>query len=357
MPEMVDGDWNLGYSATKLHPGADLLFGRQPSGIYCLSEPEVSFSDADKGDGDLPGEDGIRMGRDYQRSATVTFELGVDGVDRAVDGHGDDRPWAGGSLIGVWPYATRPPGLPGGGNSAPTVREPYRWSADGVDMLRQAWRADSVRDRAGGVAWLRHTTVGGRTRMLYGRPRKFAVGHSRLTRQGYTPVVCDFVSIDDRFYDATESAQDLWGLRWVGVPGRPGRPADAGPGVTDSKTTAVIKQKGRVATHPYVRVYGPCKNPKVTLVGVWEAQLSLELKSTSEYVQIDPRPFARSVMHYKSGSSSSVADKLTRSSPRLAEMVIPPGQWTAKLAYTNAAVTTTTGPRVEIRWRDAYTWW
>ncbi|MGV9509283.1 hypothetical protein ACWDQZ_27160 [Streptomyces tendae] len=355
MPEMVDGDWSLGYSATKIHPGADLLFGRQSSGIYCLSEPEVKFSDGDFGDADLPGEDGIRMGRDYQRSATVTFELGVDGVDRAVDRHGDMQPWAGGPLIGAWPTATRPPEL--GGSVRTTVRKPYQWSSDGVDMLRQAWRADSVRGRAGGVAWLRHTTVGGRTRMLYGRPRKFAVGSSRLTRQGYTPVVCDFVTIDDRFYDATESVAELWALRWLGMPGRPGRPADAGPGLNDSRKTAVIKQKGRVATYPYVRVYGPCKNPKLTLVGLWEVQLSLEIKSTSDYVQIDPRPFARSVMFYKGGSSSSVADKLTRSSPRLAEMFIPPGQWTAKLSYATASVPTTTGPRMEIFWRDAYAWW
>ncbi|MFF8679380.1 hypothetical protein ACF07F_15870 [Streptomyces sp. NPDC015237] len=100
------------------------------------------------------------------------------------------------------------------------------------------------------MAWLQHTTVGGRTRMLYGRLRKFAVGHSRLTRQGYTPVVAEFVAIDDRFYDATESREELWDIRWLGMPGRPGRPADAGPGLTDSRKTALIKQRGRMATYP-----------------------------------------------------------------------------------------------------------
>ncbi|GAA5071049.1 hypothetical protein [Streptomyces similanensis] len=348
MTDWRDGEWRLGYSATSIHPGADLLFGREDSGIYCLNEPSVAFSDGDVADAELPGEDGVRMGRDYQRSMTVTFDLGVDGVDRPVDRHGDMRPWAGGFKIGEWRTLYPVPGMPA---KRPTG-DPYQWGSDGVDLLRQAWRADAVRGRAGGVAWLRRMSAG-RARMVYGRPRKFAVGKSDLTRQGYTPVVAEFVAIDDRFYDDTESSEELYDRVYQKPQPRPGRPA---VGRFESKKTAKIAQKGRVATHPYLKIHGPCKNPKVTFAGLWAVQLSMEIKG-GEYVQIDPRPWARSVMHYKGSSSSSVADRLTRSSPRLAEMLIPPGSWTASLSASSPSGPTIGGPLVEIIWRNAFAWW
>jgi hypothetical protein len=40
---MRDGEWLLGYSPHDNYPGASLTFGRESSGIYCLTEPDVSF--------------------------------------------------------------------------------------------------------------------------------------------------------------------------------------------------------------------------------------------------------------------------------------------------------------------------
>jgi hypothetical protein len=349
---MRDGEWLLGYSPHDNYPGASLTFGRESSGIYCLTEPDVSFADADVGDATLPGEDGIRLGRDYQRNATVTFELGVDGVDGPVDRHWPMRPWTRGERVGDWTDIEMAMALYKKQDQGPAV-----WGSDGVDLLRQVWRGDSVRARSGRVGWLIHHSAG-RSRQLYGRPRKFAVSHSRLTRQGYTPVVADFVAVDDRFYDQTEKHVELWDYLMHGRPPRPGRRGDLSEfWQHPSNKSATVPQLGKTTTFPYIVIHGPCKNPKVTFTpDLWSVQLSMTIAS-GDYVTIDPRPWSRQVTHTKGSSTSSVADKLTRHSPRLAEMYLPPGYWSATLSYTRSSDVKWDGPRVEINWRDAFTWW
>ncbi|MGY1502896.1 hypothetical protein ACW4TU_41080 [Streptomyces sp. QTS52] len=349
---MRDGDWHLGYNAADNLPGAALTFGRRASGIYCLAEPDVSFSDPQVGDAALPGEDGIRLGRDYQRQTTVTFELGVDGVDGPVDRHWPMRPWARGARIGDWSdselvmaYAHKRGG-------------PWDWGSEGVDLLRQVWRADAIRMKSTRVSWLLHRTAG-RTRRMYGRPRKLAVSHSRLTRQGYTPVVAEFVAVDDRFYDETEKSEELWDFYLGGRPSRPWRPVlnDGQAYFNTSRKTASVKQLGRLPTYPVIVIHGPCKNPRVMLTpNLWAVQLAMTI-GADDHVTIDPRPFARTVIHTRGSATASVADKLTRASPRMGAMAIPPGYWTAVLGYTRSSAKYLDGPRVEIKWRDAYGWW
>jgi hypothetical protein len=343
-----DGDWYLGYYDYDNYPGAALTFGRMSSGMYTLSEPDIAFADPEVADANLPGEDGVRMGRDYQRSAVVTFEIGVDGVDKLVDRHWPMRPWSRGARIGDWSDTELVAAL-FKKNQGPAERV-----LDGVDMMRQVWRADAIRGKAGRVSWLTHRTAG-RTRRLYGRPRKFAVSHSRLADQGYVPVVADFVAIDDRFYDDTEKEASLYDHLFVTLPSRPGRYMPP-VGLGSQKSTG-IKQLGKTITHPYIEIHGPCKNPKITLgPDLWAVQVNVTIDE-GDYVQIDARPWIRTVTHYKDGSSKSVADKLTRASPLLRNMFIPPGYWTASLSYTKSTTRAFAGPRVRIAWRDAFTWW
>ncbi|MEU6460343.1 hypothetical protein [Streptomyces sp. NPDC046976] len=347
---MRDGDWLLGYSSYDNYPGASLTFGREDSGLYCLGEPDVSFGDMDLADAPLPGEDGIRMGRDYQRNATVTFELGVDGNAGPVDLHWPMRPWKSGNPVGGW--ASTEAVL-----AAWNKRDqgPYQWGLDGLNMLRQVWRADALRGGAGRAGWLVHGTAG-RTRQLYGRPRKFAVSHSRLSRQGYTPVVCEFAAVDDRFYEQEEKDVELYDHRLGVQPPRPGRTSGAG-WTFDSKKSATFQQKGTENTYPYIQFYGPCKNPKLTVgPSLWAVQLSVSI-AAGDHVTIDARPWMRTAIHYQGATSKSVADKLTRSSPRLSQMFIPPGYWSASMSFSALGSHVITGPRLRMAWRDAYSWW
>ncbi|MGW7090112.1 hypothetical protein ACWGH2_42385 [Streptomyces sp. NPDC054871] len=351
---MRDGEWYLGYYSYDDHHGAALTFGRQDSGIYCLAEPEIKFSDPEVGDQALPGEDGIRLGRDYQRQAIVTFELGVDTVDAPVDRHWPAPYWmVAGSRVGDW--TDSPIALP----ELKKKGTPWEWNQEGVSMLRQVWRGDSIRLKPTRVAWLLHKSAG-RTRRLYGRPRKFEIAHSRLTRQGYTPVLAEFVALDDRFYDDEEQLAEMWDLYRRGrkpVPGRPSWPGMPEWLFQPTKKSVVLRVAGRLPTYPVIVINGPCKDPKVSLTRGWSVQLATTLKK-DEFVTIDARPWARTVIRTTaSGTTSSVADKLTRASARLGAMSLPPGLWAATLSYTRSSDVFNSGPRVQIKWRNAHAWW
>jgi hypothetical protein len=236
--------------------------------------------------------------------------------------------------------------------------DPEERVSEGVDMLRTVWDADGIRRRSTRVAWLLHRRAG-RTRRLIGRPRKLEVAHSRLERQGYVPCVADFVSVDGRFYDEVEKTVSMWDYYLGSRPTRPGRPwwAPIGGGVVvPSRKSVVVEQRGRLATHPVITIHGPCKDPKVSFSALWSVQLAMTIADGAS-VTIDPRSWARTVIRTSGGTTASVADKLTRASPRLAEMTIPPGAWTASLSYTRSSTKNMDGPKVDIRWRDAYAWW
>ncbi|MFE0058654.1 hypothetical protein [Streptomyces sp. NPDC059003] len=350
---MRNGEWYLGYYSYNDTPGAALRFGTHASGLYFLSEPEVKFADPDVGDQALPGEDGTRLGRDYQRTANVTFEIGVDAVDAPVDRHFPR------------PYWMLTHGRIGDWDDNPLYLEFLKkqgtraeWVQNGVGMLRQVWRADAIRMRPTRVAWLLHKS-GGRVRRLYGRPRKFDVAHTRFASRGYVPVIAEFQALDDRFYDDEEQVEEMWDMSGFNIPWRPGRPWGdiLPPWMTQPvRKSVVVRHAGRIATQPVIVIKGPCKSPKVTFRDLWSVHLNMTIRE-GESVEIDTRPFSRTVLlTKKGGAESSVADKLTRSSPRLADMTIPPGIWRASLSYSRLDKRGP-GPRVQIRWRNAHTWW
>ncbi|MEU6632815.1 hypothetical protein ABZ905_31715 [Streptomyces parvus] len=350
---MADGDLHLAYSSYNSLPGSDLTFGRVESGIYCLTKPAVTFGDPEIGDQDLPGEDGVRMGRDYQRSASVTLELGVDTVDYpAVRWYPPTMLGGTGRLIGSW---SKNPMLLELLKNAGGTRE--SWNVDAVAMLRQVWRADSLRRNAGRVAALTYTRAG-RSRRLYGRPRNFEIGSERFTAQGYTPVIAKFTAVDDRFYSATAKEEELWDYYRLSLSSRPGRPSWPPPPINEVRRTATLSLSGDLPVHPSITIYGPCTNPKVTIVGQWSVQLALTLK-VDESVVISAQPWARTVTKYTASGTSagSVADKLTRASPRLANMTLPPGRLQAQLSHSKTGLTPRQGPRVKIAWRDAFGSW
>lgn len=349
---MPDGDLRLVYASYESLPGAALTFGRVSSGIYTLKQPVVTFADPEIGDQPMPGEDGVRQGRDYQRAASVTLELGVDTVDApAVRKYPAGLVAAPGQIIGDWPDSPLQLAILKRQGTSES------WNREALDMLRQVWRADSLRGGPGRLGYLSRT-AGGRTRRLYGRPRDFGIGSEDLTPQGYTPVAAKFTAIDDRFYDGTAKTEELWDYYLGSAPPRPGRPSwGDNPPWSTSKRTAELVVAGRLPTHPAITIYGPCINPKVTINGLWAVQLTLTLMA-GEYVTINAYPWARTVTKWSAnGSTMSVADKLTRASPRLANMTLVPGRLQAQLSYSPVTTQRFQGPRVKIQWRDAYAYW
>lgn len=306
-----EGEWNLSYGANGVLPGASFTFGTIESGYYLLDPYEITYGETDAGDVPMPQEDGVRLGQDYRGQATITFEVGVDTVD-----------------------------------DSPTILGRHGANLGAVSTMLQAWDAEAVRRRFATPAVLR-TTQGGRARRFYGRPRKPAPAGSRLTRQGYTPVVCTFVCVDSTAYDDVEQnvriglvPPDHHGL--VGPLTTPLTMTGEGSG----KVAGEVTVGGTKPAWPVITINGPITNPVCDIVGRWKAGLDMTL-GVGERVVIDPRPWVRTVMR---NGNASVAGLLTRGTPRLKDMKLPLGRQDFVLRGTDA----TGSAFMTVAWRDAY---
>ncbi|MGW3627868.1 hypothetical protein [Streptomyces sp. NPDC000880] len=308
---LAEGEWNLQYGANGIHPGADFTFGSFRSGYDLLEPYEITYGDPDTGDVPLPREDGIRLGQDWHSAATVTFEVGVDTVDDAATGLGRH-----GANLGA------------------------------VSTMVQAWDAEAVRRRFGTPAVLR-TIQGGRARRFYGRPRKCAPTGSKLTRQGYTPVVANFACVDDTAYDDVEQSirVDLIPAPHRGLVGPLTTPLTM-TGTGASKVPGEVMIGGTKPTWPVITIYGPISQPVCEVVSRWKVSLNLSL-GQGERVTIDPRPWVRTVLRNGSGN---VAGTLYRSSPLLEGLRLPVGRQDFVLRGSDSSGLS----YMTVAWRDAF---
>ncbi|GGW95305.1 hypothetical protein [Streptomyces noursei] len=308
---LAEGEWNLSYGSNGIHPGANFTFGSIRSGYYLLEPYEIAHGETDTGDTPLPRADGIRFGQDYRSAATITFEIGVDAVDDAT-----------------------------------TQRARHGANLNRLSVMGQAWDAEALRRRFATPAVL-STVQGGRGRRFYGRPRKWAPAGSKLTRQGYTPVVATFACQDATAYDEVEQRTrvDIAPPPHRGLVGPLTTPLTM-TGESSGKVAGVVMVGGTRPTWPLITIYGPITQPVCEVVGRWKVSLDLTL-GEGEQIVIDPRPWARTVLR---NGSASVAGSLYRGSPRLEEMRLPIGRQDFVLRGTDLTGTA----YMTIAWRDAY---
>ena len=77
-----------------------------------------------------------------------------------------------------------------------------------LGQLMTSWRARSVRSTPGALSVLRYTR-GGRTRRVYGRPRRFEYDPNRTLRNGMLTASAEFVSVDPWHYDDVASTAEI----------------------------------------------------------------------------------------------------------------------------------------------------
>lgn len=242
---------------------------------WFVQDVEVGEADGTSNDAAIPRQDGQRFGRDFRTGRVITFEIVIMS-----------------------------------GNGAQALTD--------LATINTAWLGDSVRATPGAVSVL-SMTRGGRTRRVYGRPRRFAVASER-TLGGHFSIVCDFQCVDHLFYGDAElstvigmSAPSIGGL--VGPLIGPIDAESAGEGVQS------LFVGGTIPGWLTMRIKGPIVDPIVELVGHWSAQLKVTLPS-DDYVVIDPSPWNRAVRRAGGGNLSGA---FTASSRRLSQMRIPPG--------------------------------
>ncbi|WP_328491178.1 hypothetical protein [Streptomyces zaomyceticus] len=324
---LAEGEWNLWHGSYGMFAGTDFTFGTVRTGCYLIEPYEITLGDSDVGDMALPRNDGLRFGRDRRAANKITFELGVDSV---------------------------------GSGSTRLARHAANLSK--LSQFAQAWDAEALRLRYGHSAVL-STTQGGRSRRFYGRPRRWAAAGSRLTRQGYTPVVAEFQAVDDTAYDDVEQVERV-PLRWAVKPGgirgpvigpiwnggirNPGYWPSPGPtpGWPPVHLPGHVVNRGTKPTWPVITIYGQITNPVVKLSGRWTVTLDLAIKA-GEAVTIDTRPWIATVTK----GSASVAGLIRRGSPRLDQMRMPPGNCVFDLDGVGAP-----NAYMNVAWRDAYSY-
>ncbi len=255
----------------------------------------------DTPDSSLPNEDGIKFGQDYYTGMILGFS------------------------VNVW--------------------HRYHQVYDNIGKFKSVWRNPKLRQTSNAVTALRMCR-GGRTRVVYGRPREFKETYGEVER-GWSPIDCNFQCVDEKFYDDEVKTQRI-GIENPPVNGLT-FPATAPfrlQQFRESYTTVHIG--GDLPTWPLFEIYGPCVNPVIQFDNDWTLTLLVGLDHT-QYITIDPRPWRR--MTLKNGVvADNISGAYTQDSPVMREMQITPGQHTILFSAVDPSLTS----YINVSWRSAY---
>lgn len=277
-------------------------FGGNPLNIltdYLVENVDFGDPDITIQDTNLPLEDGAVFGRDYKRGRTITFTMNIITSGSATEA---------------------------------------------LSLLSAAWDNENIRRNPGATSilrWNRH----GRTSRVYGRPRRFAPVTGKVDR-GWVPVLCDFRTIDHLYYGDTELSESVsiippaaggWVMPFTFPVTPGGTSTDQGKffvgGTKPAWLTSVIN--------------GPILNPKITILGLWEFQLLVDL-SAGEFVKVSTPPWER---HARRNGTINVRGSFTQSSIRMSDMKIPPGNHKVVLSGIDPTGTAS----LTVLWREART--
>lgn len=212
---------------------------------------------------------------------------------------------------------------------------------DLVSEMNRLWRLPAWR-RPGVVGELRYT-VGSRSRLVVGRPRRFTLPDGGVfTQQGRAEFMCDFQLTDPRSFGSTQTSVSL-----TLVPESTG--GLIAPLVTPLTTTVsggtrsgFVTNTGDAPAPVTVTFHGPVTNPTVAGPG-WEIGLS---GSLAYDVEITVDTLAGTVTRQ---DGAQVGGRLTRGT-RLKQAAIAPGE--SEITFTGADATGTSTATVS--WRSAH---
>lgn len=207
--------------------------------------------------------------------------------------------------------------------------------------MGRVWRDEKYAE-VGVVSALRYA-LAGRTRVVYGRPRKFSFKPGNALLQGNLPPLATFDKVDTKHYDDVELFVDLQLVPQVEggfavpftAPLTIDRDATAG-------TPGLVAIGGDAKTAPTVTFYGPSTNPKV-VIGSFVVGLVGSIPAGASVV-VDCRPWAQTVT--KVGAVGRVS--LSRDT-RLATARLSPGNYQAVYSASDL----TGSSRCRVAWRNA----
>lgn len=232
---------------------------------------------------------------------------------------------------------------PAWGFTLQTNKDTSTESLDALEVMAEKWYADDIRSTPGAVQTLRYN-LGGRTRRVYGRSRRWAPAVSPLTFQGVSGVLADFQLADRLTYDDVEYVTEVKILA--------GQASGIKSPLTGSLSTVAggdridtIQEVGGKAPAPFVAViYGPIVNPYISGPGFF-IKLNTNL-AYDQFAVVDTRPWSQTVIR---NDGAPLGGALSRNS-RLTTARLNPGSASIKFGGTDATGTA----RCVFSWRPAY---
>lgn len=288
--ELQDYQWELG----GLVFGYDCPVDHESD----VAPPDYSLRNEDQPN---PGHDGMRMGVDLIEPGAWQFKLFVNTDDEA-------------SALAA------------------------------LSAFRKVWRGDAYRKEPGKATELRYR-LGGRTRVVYGRPRRLSAPIGVEFLSGAILVTCDFQTVSEMFFD------DVEGSIWVDhrQPETGGFVTPFSAPLTSQTSAASVPHSftvdGELATPVVVDFHGPLNSSGLLIDGKPFIEFQQDIAADT-VVTVDARPWVTAVSRQDGGG---VAGLLSPRS-RMPRMLLEPGVHTATLLGTSP---TGTG-RARVRWRPAY---
>lgn len=311
---IINGQYELGGVVfgtrdPRLNPNPYLVksFEIEPGALTNGSGGNLSQASGTTGvltsDASYPNEDGTKFGQDFYTGMVLTFSIDI---------------WERGQV-----------------------------SYDTIGPLKSAWRTKKHRETANELTTLR-ICRGGRTRRVYGRPRKFKETYGHV-EQGYVPIDCQFQAADECFYD------DAQNIKTIGLVNQPNNGMSYPTTYpkryhTTGVAATTVQIDGHYPTFPQFKINGPINYPTISLANGWTIKINA-IMHQYDYIIIDPRPWERKATFYApNGIVINAAGYFTQSSPTMREMALEPGTHTINFG----GVDPTLSGYLEIGWRNAW---
>lgn len=186
------------------------------------------------------------------------------------------------------------------------------YAEDALELLEDfsaAWMPEALVSEPGALTAVRYA-LAGRTRRVFGRPRRFAAPPTNMIIGGFVPIDHDFQCVDSFTYDDVESQVLLPYASAVGGGGfrlASAFPLETSPSVGTGSGQASVG--GNARAYPIIRFNGPWTNPKI-VTDEW----SLEWTGTvpvNGWIEIDCRPWALTVKDQSGASRVSGLNRRT----------------------------------------------
>lgn len=211
--------------------------------------------------------------------------------------------------------------------------------------LAKAWRGDTYRKEPNSVTGLRYR-LGGETRVVFGRPRRFEAPLGLEYLGGRIPITADFQTVSELFFDDFES--------YIDVSFREPTTGGFVTPVTAPLQTAETRLSngpfgffvgGELATPTAVSFTGPLDDAGLEIDGEPYIMFQQDIPA-GVTITVDARPWVNSVVRSDGGGAAGYLSPRSR----MPKMLLEPGLHSATLLGS----TPTGAGSARVRWRGAH---